>query len=403
METAPTGSEVQIVATPMETETVPTGSEVQIVATPMETETVPTGSEVQIVATPMETETAPTGSEVQMVATPMETETAPTGSEVQIVATPIQPAEPTDAQKRFEKWKVKWMAVQAEKTRLHELKPAQERFQYAVEYGQFDKVQAFLTSGHVDVNGTRGQFYSPLAQAAMGGHVKVLQMILEHGGDVHFVSQNGHTALHSALLTVQHKRVETIVRELLLHGSDVNKGGLFGRTPIQHAVVNGSSAMVQILLDHGADTSKRDDRGHNALHALAHRSPRSVVVQNKICKMLINHGSDIKFKLRVLQAYDYGFIDTEASDSEDEEVPPVTPVELADLMGKTHIAAMMKEKEQICIRQTKQLFKAKYAKIEARRRLVKTAFAMGQHARLGADSRIMGLSPDMLQMILKHV
>jgi uncharacterized protein len=349
-------------------------------------EIAPMGS--QIVAIPMEI--APTGHSIQ--------ETGQDGSDVQ-----IQPAEPTAAEIRFAKWHVKFIAIQTEKKRLHELKPAQERFQYAVEYGQFDKVQAFLTSGDVDVNGTPGQFYSPLAWAAMGGHVKVVQIIIEHGGDVHFVSRNGHTALHSALLTVQHKRIENVVRALLLHGSDVNKGGRGGRTPIQYAVLYGSSAMVQILLDHGADTSNRDDNGNNALHILAHRTPRSVVVQNKICKMLLNHGSDIPFKLRLLRAYDYSEYDPEDFDSDDEDVPPFTPAELADFMGKPQIAEIMLETELICVQKTKQVKMAKLAKEEADRRLIKTAVAMGQHARLGENSRIMDLGSDILQMVLKHV
>jgi ankyrin repeat protein len=254
--------------------------------------------DVQIVATPTETPI-----EVHIVATPTET--------------PMRPNKPTAAQNesdiRFEKWKVRWLAFQAEQRRLHDLKPAQKRFDLAVQYGQLDKVEAFLKSGEVDVNDTR-QYYSPLQHAAMHGHVKTLQMILEHGGDVRCVDKGGCTALHSALLSVNHKRCETIVRALLLHGSEVSKSGRFGRTPIHCAVLHGSSALVKILLDHGADISKIDDRGHNTLHQLALRRPRSVVVRNKICRMLLDHGSDVRYKLRVLRMEDYS--DVDGSDSE---------------------------------------------------------------------------------------
>jgi uncharacterized protein len=325
-------------------EIAPTGSDV--------VETAPTGSDV--------VETAPTGSDV--------VETAPTGSDVVV------------------------------EKRLSD----QEYFYGAVLFGHRDNVLHYLVAGKVDVN--YAQYYSPLQEAAVSGYVEIVQMILEHGGDVTYVGRSGHTALHSALQPkANHKRYEIIVRALLLHGSDVNKRGRDGCTPIQYAVLWGSSKMVQILLEHGANIAKTDDSGQNALHSLAYRMPRSVGVQNKICKMLINHGSNVRFNLRVLQAYDYGDFNSDASDSEDEEIPQFTPVELADLVGKTHIAAMMKEKERSCIQQIKQLTMAKNAKIEARRVLVKTAFAMGQHARLGENSQIMGLGPDMLQMILKHV
>jgi len=328
--------------------------------------------------------------------------------EVQIVATPtetpIQTDEATAAQKesdiRFEKWKVKWLAAQTERRRLHDLKPAQERFQLAVQYGQFDKVEAFLKSGEVDVNHTR-QYYSPLQHAAMHGHAKILQLILEHGGDVLCVDQGGWTALHNALLAANHKRVEsfeTIVRALLLHGSDVNKGGRFGRTPIHCAVLHGSSALVKILLDHGADISKTDDGGNNTLHQLALRRPRSGVVRNKICRMLLDHGSDVQYKLHVLRMEDYSDLDD--SDSEN-DVPSFTPAELADLMEKPQIAEMMNQAEQICVQQIQQVKSAKLAKVEEDRKLSRTALAMALHPRLGQDSALAQLGPDILGTIGK--
>jgi hypothetical protein len=399
--------------------------EVQIVATPIQPDE-PTAAlvdvggmeEVQIVATPIQPD-EPTAAlvdvggmeEVQIVATPIQPD-EPTAAlvdvggmeEVQIVATPIQPDEPTAAQTeadiRFEKWKVKWLATQAELKRLHDLKPAQERFDYAVKCGQFDKVEAFLKSGEVDVNHTN--FYSPLQHAAMNGHAHVVQLILKHGGDVHSVDKGGWAALHGALLAVplNHKRCETIVGALLLHGSDVNKSGRFGKTPLHCAVLYGSSAVVKILLDHGADISKTDDNGNNTLHQLVLRRLRSAVVRNKVCRMLLDHGSCVRHKLDVLRMEDYS--DQIDSDSEN-DIPSFTPAELADLMGKPQIAEMMNEAERICVQQIRQVKVAKLAKVEADRKLSRTALAMALHPRLGQDSALAQLGPDLLGMIGKSL
>jgi hypothetical protein len=300
------------------------------------------------------------------------------------------------SERRTEEMQAKWAAEAAEHKRLFDLKPAQERFLLYVKYGQVGEVEAFLENpGEVDVNCMRGKFYSALQQAVMRGHEGVIQSLLEHGADVSAVNSHNNTALHMALCNPNHKRKERIVLALLLHGADVNKHGRYDKTPMHYAVRYASSAIVKILLNHGADISRRDEDGYNAMHAVGFRTAGSTAVQNKICRMLLDNGSDVRFKLRVL---------LEKSNSDD-EMPGFTPIpaHMADLMGKYDMVDMMIDAEDQCVEQIKAVESADLAREEARRCVNKTAFAMGHHARLGANSLLTSLAPEMLQMILRHV
>ena len=82
-------------------------------------------------------------------------------------------------------------------------------------------------------------------------------------------------------------------------------------------------------------------------------------------------------------------------------MPSFTPAGLADLTEKPQIAEMMKEAERICVQQIHQVKSAKLAKVEADRRLSRTALAMGLHPRLGQDSALAQLGPDLLGVIGK--
>jgi hypothetical protein len=371
-----------------------------------------TTAHIETSPTDIENEFTDVNTDEQMSETPIQPdEPTDVNTDEQMSETPIQPDEPTDAQKkaarlqarRDERWRnlqIKWDAETVERNRLHDLKPAQERFNIAVQYGQFEKVKAFLESGEVDVN-LKQPYYTPMHHAVMHGDVKIVQLILEHGGDVEQVCESGWTALHHAVLSPPRiKTCRCIVRALLLHGSNVNKKGRHGRTPIHCAVLYGSSALVRMLLDNGANVFRTDDAGCNALHHMAHRGHRSVATRNKICRMLLDSVPDVKAKLRLLNTEDEWIID---SDDSDNDVPGFRPSDLAEAMDKPLLANIMNEAELICVQQISELKSAKAAKVEAGHKLARTALAMGLHPRLGDRSLIMALGPDILAMIGKLI
>jgi hypothetical protein len=317
--------------------------------------------------------------------------------------TPVQPDERTQwqikSEIRFEKWLVKLRAGQAERKRLHDLLPSQERFYKAVSWGQFGDVKNFLESGEVDVNQDH-HWYSPLQNAAMRGHAEIVQILLLYGADASHANHRGDTALHIAVRNARHKRYEKIVSALIQHGSEVASIGFRGTTPLHCAILHAPSAIVKILLNNGADISIKDDTGSNAMHLVALRFPRSIAVQNKICRMLLEHPIGVRAKLRVLLEYDN--MDHDASDSDD-EMESFTPSELASLMEKPALVALMDATEQRCIQELRDVKTAKLARESADRKQNLLALSMGLHPRIGELSAIMGLNRDLVQMIGKYI
>jgi hypothetical protein len=306
---------------------------------------------------------------------------------------------------RAENERLKYEAYRAECIRLHDLKPAQARFEIAACNGALDKVEAFLKSGEIDVNHD-GSLYTPLQYAVMRGHAKVAQLLLEHGADVSSVSRNGWTVLHLAIGQNHTKArdAETIVRALLLYGSDVNARGRYGRTPLQCAVQDGqSSHLVQILLDHGADISKTNDRGLNALHSLCLRHG-TASVRARICTILLHHGTDFRSKLNDLRCYSLPPDDVDTDDSDTEDTTH-TPGELADLFDLHDLQRLMVAAEWTCLQKVTQVDLANNAKRSAKAEQVRkqrvAAFAMGLHSRLGEQSGVLSLGPDIVGMISK--
>jgi ankyrin repeat protein len=298
-----------------------------------------------------------------------------------------------------------------EYVRLHSLKPAQERFMIAITRDEFDKVQEFLDSGEIDVNHIQSYGnYTPLIRATQFGSARMVQLLLKHGGDVRAFCIDGWSPLGHALERMHHRYrnlstrdVETTVLALLLHGADVNASGFKGQTPLQCAVTwSRSSDLVRILLDHGADISKTDDKDFNALHSLSQRWG-AASVRNKICKTMLDRVSDYRIMLKITGEFCIKNFDPDDSDSDDLH----TPSELAEIYEHPELVTMLDAARTTAFRQHEQVTDAVRAKFDAQkaeiRRQRKTAVAMGLNSRLGADSALLSMGPDILGMIAKHL
>ena len=116
-----------------------------------------------------------------------------------------------------------------------------------------------------------------LMEAASGGSVETLSLILNAGADIRATNNDGQTALMKAV-ALDHRynpsaRLPMI--ELLLNkGADINAKDKDGRTPLLHSVVQHMSEaggiishpeVVKLLLERGADIKASDARGNNAL------------------------------------------------------------------------------------------------------------------------------------------
>jgi ankyrin repeat protein len=138
--------------------------------------------------------------------------------------------------------------------------------------------------------------YTPLFYAAEGGHAGVARLLIGHAADVHHVARGGETALQLAIwrsdlkvmqllaaagarsdarqfgLAVRHSTPET-VGLLLTLGADPNAAAPRNRRrsgpppppPVIAAAQRGDRAVLQLLIEAGADVNARDHNGWSAL------------------------------------------------------------------------------------------------------------------------------------------
>ena len=123
-----------------------------------------------------------------------------------------------------------------------------------------------LISAGANVNAKDANQDSAFLYAGAEGLNDILRLTLEHGADVRSTNRFGGTALIPAS---EHGHVET-VRILIAAGVPVNHVNNLGWTALQEAVllgVGGSDhqAVVDLLLDAGADPGIRDRQGRTAL------------------------------------------------------------------------------------------------------------------------------------------
>src|SRR5436190_1806753 len=98
------------------------------------------------------------------------------------------------------------------------------------------------------------------------------QPMAEVNQTLHWAGLNGH---------------EAIVQMLLDRGADVAAKDQSGRTPLHRAAKNGHEAVVQMLVDRGADVAAKDQWGRTPLHRAAKNGHEAVV------QMLVDRGADV--------------------------------------------------------------------------------------------------------------
>lgn len=123
----------------------------------------------------------------------------------------------------------------------------------AAERGHWKIAESLIDHGaRFDVRGT-GFENKPLHLAAAGGHSEVVRLLIERGADPNAVDVNRETPLHYVLRS---GNAET-ARQLLLGGARPDARNSNDQTALQNASSCGSIPMVQALLDFGADVNAR--------------------------------------------------------------------------------------------------------------------------------------------------
>lgn len=130
--------------------------------------------------------------------------------------------------------------------------------------GQVERAAGWLAMQPNLANTFSPDGYTPLGLASFFGHLDIVNVLLPYHADPNIASNNAmHVApLHSAVAGNYYE----IVAKLIEVGADVNMIQADGFTPLMGAAQNGNLQIVQLLLQHGADTNARADK-HSAQFA----------------------------------------------------------------------------------------------------------------------------------------
>jgi uncharacterized protein len=123
--------------------------------------------------------------------------------------------------------------------------------------------------------------------------LEVCDFLIQHGADVNAsVSETGETPLHNALAKAGRPYYLYVVRLLVERGANVNartipgkETGAFmrdvrtrGETPLHRAAAYSDEAIIEFLLENGADREARDAHGDSPLSwASAHLRPGAIL------------------------------------------------------------------------------------------------------------------------------
>ena len=153
---------------------------------------------------------------------------------------------------------------------------------YASQHGHLKVAQLLLEHG-ADVNSKDDRSVTPLHALSWGsGNLEVAQLLLERGADPNVRSSiTGRIPLYVAL---EHGRLG-LAQLLLKHGADPNTGDVYGKTLLHVSSERGDPKSVQWLLELGADVNSRENEG---------RTPLQVALKNdkeKVVQILLRHGA----------------------------------------------------------------------------------------------------------------
>lgn len=155
----------------------------------------------------------------------------------------------------------------------------------ATDSGRDTTIRLLLQNG-ADLEAKNKGGWTPLTWAAAKGQAWIVKLLLEQGAHI----QQDDRKCQLMLLWTVKERHEDITRALLKQGVCVNVRDNYGQTPLSLAIESNSLAVVELLLNEGADvtTAWKDKEGQTPLiWAIKKR-------HETITELLLNKGADME-------------------------------------------------------------------------------------------------------------
>lgn len=130
--------------------------------------------------------------------------------------------------------------------------------------GDLERTRDLARAGGVRAIDSHSQDgFTPLALACFFGNAEVASFLIDQGASLDLAATNSMKVapIHAATAA----RATAIVRLLVDHGANVNARQHQGWTPLHAAAQNGDGEIVKMLLEKGADRQARADNNQTAL------------------------------------------------------------------------------------------------------------------------------------------
>ncbi|KAH9956629.1 ankyrin repeat-containing domain protein [Russula dissimulans] len=127
---------------------------------------------------------------------------------------------------------------------------------YSVAFGLRSATEQLISLHPDDVNPREDRIPSPLWAATSEGYVDIARLLLQHGANANYVRDpcKDWTLMHLASYDGSSKMIQLLVE----HGADVNRSDADGRSPLQLASRGGHVGAIQLLLEYGANVNHHD-------------------------------------------------------------------------------------------------------------------------------------------------
>ncbi|KAK0757926.1 hypothetical protein N5P37_009218, partial [Trichoderma harzianum] len=170
----------------------------------------------------------------------------------------------------------------------------------AAMYGNYEDTETLLDE-EADFEATDDRGNTPLHCAAMMGESDLVGLLLKSGANINATNENGQTALHKAVSSTYNEWEECrcegheeAVKKLLGHNPDIEAADNTGATPLHLAVKAGHQQAAESLLSKGARVDATDHDGKRPIDYAQERYHSGEDGSSDLVQLLLDNGATIQ-------------------------------------------------------------------------------------------------------------